>query len=150
MYKVIKNSLITILIAILVFVIVYFVYDIIKVKPINMEQAKQNNTDGPNEGLDTNKLFENINESNNKNENEENNEEKANNNTEVLNGTVSSKEDKAIELVKKKWGSTEGVYFSNMAINSRGNYIVTVNDSITSKTLAFYEVDVENEMVKER
>ena len=81
---------------------------------------------------------------------EENNEEKANNNTEVLNGTVSSKEDKAIELVKKKWGSTEGVYFSNMAINSRGNYIVTVNDSITSKTLAFYEVDVENEMVKER
>ena len=80
----------------------------------------------------------------------ENNEEKANNNTEVLNGTVSSKEDKAIELVKKKWGSTEGVYFSNMAINSRGNYIVTVNDSITSKTLAFYEVDVENEMVKER
>lgn len=113
MNKVIKNSLITILIAILVFVIVYFVYDIIKVKPINMEQAKQNNT-------------------------------------EVLNGTVSSKEDKAIELVKKKWGSTEGVYFSNMAINSRGNYIVTVNDSITSKTLAFYEVDVENEMVKER
>ena len=75
MNKVIKNSLITILIAILVFVIVYFVYDIIKVKPINMEQAKQNNTDGPNEGLDTNKLFENINESNNKNENEENNEE---------------------------------------------------------------------------
>ena len=66
MNKVIKNSLITILIAILVFVIVYFVYDIIKVKPINMEQAKQNNTDGPNEGLDTNKLFENINESNNK------------------------------------------------------------------------------------
>ena len=49
MNKVIKNSLITILIAILVFVIVYFVYDIIKVKPINMEQAKQNNTDGPNE-----------------------------------------------------------------------------------------------------
>ncbi len=76
---------------------------------------------------------------------------KANNNTEVLNGTVSSKEDKAIELVKKKkWGSTEGVYFSNMAINSRGNYIVTVNDSITSKTLAFYEVDVENEMVKRK
>ena len=44
-----------------------------------MEQAKQNNTDGPNEGLDTNKLFENINESNNKNENEENNEEKKTN-----------------------------------------------------------------------
>ena len=62
MNKVIKNSLITILIAILVFVIVYFVYDIIKVKPINMEQAKQNNTDGPNEGLDTNKLFEKMNQ----------------------------------------------------------------------------------------
>lgn len=147
MNKIIKNSLITILIAILLFVIVYFVYDIIKVKPVNMEQAKQNNTAGPNEGLDTNKLFENINVSNN---NEDNNEEIVNNNTEVLNGTISSKEEKAIELVKKKWGSTDGVYFSNMGINSKGNYIVTVNDSTTSKTLAFYEVDVEGEMVKER
>ena len=42
------------------------------------------------------------------------------------------------------------MYFSNMAINSKGNYIVTVNDSKTSKTLAFYEIDVENEIVKEK
>lgn len=68
----------------------------------------------------------------------------------MLNGTVTSKEEKAIELAKKQWKSTEGVYFSNMAINSKGNYIVTVNDSKTSKTLAFYEIDVENEIVKEK
>ena len=41
MNKVIKNSLITILIAILVFVIVYFVYDIIKVKEKYERRVKE-------------------------------------------------------------------------------------------------------------
>ena len=40
MNKVIKNSLITILIAILVFVIVYFVYDIIKSKAYKYGTSK--------------------------------------------------------------------------------------------------------------
>ena len=101
-------------------------------------------------GIDTDKLFENVSTSNEEKTNIENEVEEPKENTEVLNGTVTSKEEKAIELAKKQWKSTEGVYFLNMAINSKGNYIVTVNDSKTSKTLAFYEIDVENEIVKEK
>lgn len=123
MSKVVKNSLIVIAIAILVFVIIYFVYDLLKAKPTYSEQVQQSNLEGSNMGIDTDKLFENVSTSN---------------------------EEKTIELAKKQWKSTEGVYFSNMAINSKGNYIVTVNDSKTSKTLAFYEIDVENEIVKEK
>ena len=144
MSKVVKNSLIVIAIAILVFVIIYFVYDLLKAKPTYSEQ------EGSNMGIDTDKLFENVSTSNEEKTNIENEVEEPKENTEVLNGTVTSKEEKAIELAKKQWKSTEGVYFSNMAINSKGNYIVTVNDSKTSKTLAFYEIDVENEIVKEK
>ena len=136
MSKVVKNSLIVIAIAILVFVIIYFVYDLLKAKPTYSEQVQQSNLEGSNMGIDKTNI--------------ENEVEEPKENTEVLNGTVTSKEEKAIELAKKQWKSTEGVYFSNMAINSKGNYIVTVNDSKTSKTLAFYEIDVENEIVKEK
>ena len=150
MSKVVKNSLIVIAIAILVFVIIYFVYDLLKAKPTYSEQVQQSNLEGSNMGIDTDKLFENVSTSNEEKTNIENEVEEPKENTEVLNGTVTSKEEKAIELAKKQWKSTEGVYFSNMAIHSKGNYIVTVNDSKTSKTLAFYEIDVENEIVKEK
>ena len=150
MSKVVKNSLIVIAIAILVFVIIYFVYDLLKAKPTYSEQVQQSNLEGSNMGIDTDKLFENVSTSNEEKTNIENEVEEPKENTEVLNGTVTSKEEKAIELAKKQWKSTEGEYFSNMAINSKGNYIVTVNDSKTSKTLAFYEIDVENEIVKEK
>ena len=150
MSKVVKNSLIVIAIAILVFVIIYFVYDLLKAKPTYSEQVQQSNLEGSNMGIDTDKLFENVSTSNEEKTNIENEVEEPKENTEVLNGTVTSKEEKAKELAKKQWKSTEGVYFSNMAINSKGNYIVTVNDSKTSKTLAFYEIDVENEIVKEK
>lgn len=150
MSKVVKNSLIVIAIAILVFVIIYFVYDLLKAKPTYSEQVQQSNLEGSNMGIDTDKLFENVSTSNEEKTNIENEVEEPKENTEVLNGTVTSKEEKAIELAKKQWKSTEGVYFLNMAINSKGNYIVTVNDSKTSKTLAFYEIDVENEIVKEK
>lgn len=150
MSKVVKNSLIVIAIAILVFVIIYFVYDLLKAKPTYSEQVQQSNLEGSNMGIDTDKLFENVSTSNEEKTNIENEVEEPKENTEVLNGTVTSKEEKAIELAKKQWKSTEGVYFPNMAINSKGNYIVTVNDSKTSKTLAFYEIDVENEIVKEK
>ena len=150
MSKVVKNSLIVIAIAILVFVIIYFVYDLLKAKPTYSEQVQQSNLEGSNMGIDTDKLFENVSTSNEEKTNIENEVEEPKENTEVLNGTVTSKEEKAIELAKKQWKSTEGVDFSNRARNSKGNYIVTVNDSKTSKTLAFYEIDVENEIVKEK
>lgn len=119
MSKVVKNSLIVIAIAILVFVIIYFVYDLLKAKPTYSEQVQQSNLEGSNMGIDTDKLFENVSTSNEEKTNIENEVEEPKENTEVLNGTVTSKEEKAIELAKKQWKSTEGVYFSNMAINSK-------------------------------
>ena len=61
--------------------------------------------------------------------------------------SVTSKEQKAVALVKKAWGDTDGVYFSNMSIDNQGRYIVSVNDAKTTKTLAFFKVDVDKELV---
>ena len=97
MSKVVKNSLIVIAIAILVFVIIYFVYDLLKAKPTYSEQVQQSNLEGSNMGIDTDKLFENVSTSNEEKTNIENEVEEPKENTEVLNGTVTSKEEKAIE-----------------------------------------------------
>lgn len=58
--------------------------------------------------------------------------------TEVLEDDGASNEEKAINIVKKDWGTTEGVYFVTMGIDASGKYIVTVNDSSTTATLAWY------------
>ena len=58
MSKVVKNSLIVIAIAILVFVIIYFVYDLLKAKPTYSEQVQQSNLEGSNMGIDTDKLVQ--------------------------------------------------------------------------------------------
>ena len=53
-----------------------------------------------------------------------------------------SNEEKAINIVKKDWGTTDGIYFVTMGIDASGKYIVTVNDSNTTGTLVWYSVDV--------
>ena len=62
--------------------------------------------------------------------------------TEVLQNNGASNEEKAINIVKNDWGTTENVYFVTMGIDASGKYIVTVNDSSTTATLAWYLVDV--------
>ncbi len=62
--------------------------------------------------------------------------------TEVLQNDGASNEEKAINIVKSDWGTTENVYFVTMGIDASGKYIVTVNDSSTTATLAWYLVDV--------
>lgn len=57
--------------------------------------------------------------------------------------TGESNEEKAINAVKKAWGSEEGVYFSSMGIDAKGRYIVTVNDSSTSSVYAWYNVNIQ-------
>ena len=59
-----------------------------------------------------------------------------------------SSEDKAIDLAKKKYGTSNGVYFRIEQIQSNGVYIVSVRDSETTKDLAWYTVDVNNGTVK--
>lgn len=93
---------------------------------------------------------ENTNLTNNK-ENEENKSEKENqeeNNEKVDEQVSLNDEDKAIELAKKEYGETSGVYFRIEQTQSNGIYIVSVRDSETTKDLAWYTVNVKNSTVK--
>ncbi|MBR4261081.1 MAG: zinc ribbon domain-containing protein [Clostridia bacterium] len=57
-------------------------------------------------------------------------------------------EDKAIELVKKAYGSSEGIYFKIEQINNNGTYIISVRDAETTNVLKYYTVDVKNRILK--
>lgn len=141
---------------ILLFVIIWFVYDSFKKEPANANAVTTNITD-KNSGLDNviNDLFEkaDINEidanliGNTIVDDNTNSTNETVTNTGSSTTSVTSKEQKAVALVKKAWGDTDGVYFSNMSIDNQGRYIVSVNDAKTTKTLAFFKVDVDKELV---
>ena len=59
-----------------------------------------------------------------------------------------SDEDKAIEMAKKEYGTTNGVYFRIEQIQSNGVYIVSVRDNETTRDLAWYTVNVINGTIK--
>lgn len=85
-------------------------------------------------------------EEDNNNEEEKNTEnEKTSDTTTKNSNTGVSNEDRAISIVKKNWGSEEGVYFTTMGIDAKGRYIVTVNDSSTTAIYASYAVNIETE-----
>ena len=156
MEKTAKRSVLIILIMILLFVIIWFVYDSFKKEPANANAVTTNITD-KNSGLDNviNDLFEkaDINEidanliGNSIVDDNTNSTNETVTNTGSSTTSVTSKEQKAVALVKKAWGDTDGVYFSNMSIDNQGRYIVSVNDAKTTKTLAFFKVDVDKELV---
>ena len=62
--------------------------------------------------------------------------------------TSINSEDKAIELAKKEYGSTDGVYFRIDQIQSSNVYVVSVRDENTTAALMWYTVDVKNGTVK--
>ena len=156
MEKTAKKSALIILIMILLFVIIWFVYDSFKKEPANANAVTTNITD-KNSGLDNviNDLFEkaDINEIDANLIGDTIVDDNTNSTNETVTNTgssttsVTSKEQKAVALVKKAWGDTDGVYFSNMSIDNQGRYIVSVNDAKTTKTLAFFKVDVDKELV---
>lgn len=153
MNKTIKNSLMIIVIVVVLFLIIWFGYDMIKTEPVDANIVDTNLVD-ENTGLDNiiNELFDNV----ITNEQEENvveyentqNEENDTNDEEVSTGeSMTSKQEKAIALVKEEWGGEDGVYFSNESIDSQGRYIVSVRDKGTTNSLAFFIVDVDRELV---
>ncbi len=171
MSKTVKNSLIVIAIVIILFGIIWFVYDIFKKEPVETK-VNANLADG-NAGLDNiiNDLFENTienevvenivdNEKNtivgntqkqeNKDDKKDKNEDEEKDVTQSTTESVTTREEKAVELVKKEWGSTDGVYFSNESVDSNGRYIVSVRDKKTTASLAFYLVDVDKRLVTEQ
>lgn len=59
-----------------------------------------------------------------------------------------SDEEKAIDMAKKQFGTTDGVYFRIEQIQSNNVYIVSVRDNETTGDLAWYTIDVKNGTVK--
>ena len=63
---------------------------------------------------------------------------KSNNESEV---ESEDDEQKAINIVKKDWGSNEGVVFTLESISSNGNYIISVRDTESRNAVAWYTVN---------
>ena len=152
-----KNSLMIISIMIVSFIIIWFGYDIVKTEPADANVENTNLAD-ENTGLDNiiNELFENV-AINNTEENEVGNTEAEEEEQEEdeekdisTSESFTSKQEKAIALVKKAWGGEDGVYFSNESIDSQGRYIVSVRDKRTTNSLAFFVVDVDKELVTKK
>ncbi len=161
--KAVKNGLIVLAIVILLFLIIFFVYDSLKTKPINTNaMQEQNIVEDANKGLDNilNQAYNS--EKNDVIENEEekttNNEEEKNENVEIDNeednnkekDPLISREEKAIELAKKAWGSTSGVVFTCQGIQPDGTYVVGVYKSAGSRAEQLYIVNVDTGAVTER
>lgn len=82
----------------------------------------------------------------------ENKANEASNTTQNQTNTVEevklSDEDKAKELAKKTYGSSNGVYFKVEQVESNGVYIISVRDAETTNAIEWYKVDVNNQTVK--
>lgn len=160
MSKTTKNGLIIALIIIILLMIIWLGYDAFKKEPADANVLSPNLVD-ENTGLDNyiNDLFSNVvgNEiQDNTVQNDTTNETATSNDniqkesTETPSGSVTSREERAIELVKQEWGDEDGVYFVNESIDSQGRYIVSVRDSATTSSIAYYKVDVDKQLVTKR
>jgi len=155
MNKNLRNILLVVVIVVAIFGIIWFIYDMMKIEPADTNTVDTNLMD-ENTGLDNllNGLFENV-ATNEQIQNEVEDDGNIVKKDETSNNTVdtstsesiTSKEERAIELVKQEWGGTDGVYFSNESIDSEGRYIVTVRNSGTTNLLAFFLVDVSTGIV---
>ena len=146
-----------IVIAIIVVVGAYF-----GVKYFFNTQEASNNTNGNMALVENNTVANNIIENNTVTENNivEDNTAKNEANNEIKNETkvteenknkVSSNndseiesdsdEEKALAIVKKDWGSTDGVYFKVQAIDANGNYVISVNNADTTQVMEWYTVN---------
>lgn len=157
MNKNVKNIILIVLFIVVIAVILGVGYKIINKNENTIEEGNAINETSQNMEINLNTATENVvnetennttenkqevNEVENKlNENTESNTQTTDK-TEVMQESGASNEEKAINIVKKDWGTTDGIYFVTMGIDASGKYIVTVNDSNTTGTLAWYSVDV--------
>lgn len=148
----IKTCIMIIVVLAVACVMTWFAYKII-VESNSPSETVSNVTSGQNEVNSSNEKSANVEKKDQddvENTLEENTIE-SNNNEEALNtiqkntNNGMSNEEKAISIVKKNWGSEEGVYFTTMGIDASGRFIVTVNDSSTTAIYASYAVNIETE-----
>lgn len=168
MSKSTKNIIIIVAIVLLVFAIIFAVYEHFQSKPMNANTTEPENIlPDANTGLEN--MLNDILDENTQQNNEENNNElqntsgttSANSNTQTSkepevtedDNRMTPRETRAIELVKAQWlqdwGSIKDVSF-NVSIQSDGKYGVTVYDTTTTQSIQFYIVDVDSGDVKER
>ena len=148
----IKTCIMIIVVLAVACVMTWFAYKII-VETNGHSETVSNVTNEVNEVNSVNENTANIentvqeNEENTLQENEveETKNEELQNTITKNNNSGMSNEEKAISIVKKNWGSEEGVYFTTMGIDASGRYIVTVNDSSTTAIYASYAVNIETE-----
>ena len=115
----------------------------------NPIQNSQNNTinNSSNENKEENENNQ-TSEDENKSEEEEKTVEDEPEEEPTQEETSVNDEDKAIDLAKKQFGTSDGVYYRIEQIQSNGVYIVSVRDNETTRDLAWYTVDVKNGTVK--
>ena len=115
----------------------------------NPIQNSQNNTinNSSNENKEENENNQTT-EDENKSEEEEKTVEEEPEEEPTQEETSVNDEDKAIDLAKKQFGTSDGVYYRIEQIQSNGVYIVSVRDNETTRDLAWYTVDVKNGTVK--
>lgn len=70
--------------------------------------------------------------------------------SEVFEETPKTEKEKAIDIVKKDYGSSNNIEFSVEGIDGNGSYIVTVRDTKTTQALAFYTVNVTDKTFTKR
>lgn len=101
-------------------------------------QITSNNTLKEENNIDANNINENT--TSNVIGKEETNSEKEEDSSQ-------NKEEKAINLVKKEWGSDDDSVYFNIANKNGNKYTISVNSSETTEAIAWYDVDLDTEKV---
>lgn len=164
-----KKVIGAIIIILLILAVIWLVYESIKPKPVSINTT--NELPNENMGIDNviNVLFENVvtnaiennevvNEISNEIQVEEENTESQENNddnneSEIVEGTNSSREERAVELAKEfyeeEYGNSDKVYFSCEEINGDGRYIVRAGNAGSGKNM-FLLVDLTTGIVTKK
>ena len=170
-----KKALVIILLIILIGIVIWFVYKKVTSNNTNLVPTNetlsqdsiigndilQNAVDEANEieeNTVTNDITNEVSDGKVEEEEKEPEEEKegssSNNSSgsEVVSGTETSREERAIELTKEyyadEYGSTDGIYFRCDSVNSDGRYRVIA--SANAATVGFFYVDINNGKVEEK
>lgn len=165
MSKSTKNVFILIVIGLLILGIAIAVYSHFKTEPIDANTSKENILDDANSGLENfiNEIFDENDIGNETtttekgnvqtNQTQTNSKPSNSGNTSTDNQTTPG-EKKALELAKdawkKEWGNLNDVSFNNESIQGDGKYIVSVNDSKTTRVICRYVIDTITGVVEEQ
>ena len=167
-----KSFLVIVVIVLLVLGIVWAVYENYKTEPANINAT----TDLPdeNKGIDNiindfveNEMINTVEEANvvedtttdnekvsgnNSNSNENSDSSSSGNSSEVVEGTSTSREERAIELAKEyyeeEYGNSDDLYFSYEGVNGAGKHIVRASSNAVN--VAFLIVDLNTGLVTEK